>query len=667
MLFLYGSANTGVFITIVGIYANKPLVPGTSHWTLEEVYMETCHVLSGLARKCSLQVLSLPDSTVTMDTRLADHASIPYCSTLDDNGVVLQERPSSSVGIGTPRGLADTGLASDRTDVQQCNKVSDNLHSADQSSSMCKRSIEDDGTDMHEAKKILMDEFLEEYDYQSTSVTKTKKDYPSTPVTKTEKDIDSCSLNMSTTNKCKGASKVPYFKTSNAVNPEWINNSIIKPTKEPQSLDGCCEVKTEQRGQDTDVIVIDEDDCISCNDSNSKGIQADFAPLSTSALFYNNLRRTGKVFKRLNVPNLDDNQTLHDHTTEQRKKKKKKHKVGQITENNMTIEHLNIPDNKKTSPESLIPTSPILIDQEPTKDMPLLVNDELDEKSLENQTSLTSCSPDIHQESTEEIPLHANVDEVLVTHYVLDLSVDFDNQVMKGTIVLFIEPANEEASEKSFHLCLDSTLVKIQSVSEVFLPDNFNVPFFGRTCDQTDTPRLNIQETKDNKGSVKTVIEILDDDDDDDVQSPDQSDASAKTLADNIKDETSFSLFQRLEQNYGIGIEDPLDPSKDSKSDSSSNTRTTSLIDIAEEASLTSTNCSNTPSSLPEFLDLLNGKSSSQQPLSFQGLKYSVYGWCVKVNKEGATGKSWPRCICIKYQTSPEGQSLTWTKDQDGR
>ena len=57
----------------------------------------------------------------------------------------------------------------------------------------------------------------------------------------------------------------------------------------------------------------------------------------------------------------------------------------------------------------------------------------------------------------------------------------------------------------------------------------------------------------------------------------------------------------------------------------------------------------------------------SHTPLPFKGLSYSVYGWCVQISKPEATGKAWPRCVWIKYHTSPEGSSLTWATDQDGK
>ena len=173
-------------------------------------------------------------------------------------------------------------------------------------------------------------------------------------------------------------------------------------------------------------------------------------------------------------------------------------------------------------------------------------------------------SLDTTWDKSDDLPLMANVDEVLVHHYILDLSVKFSEKIMKGNIVLFLEPRNEEVTKKQFQMTLDSSLVNIESVSEVALPDDYEVTFCGH------------------------------------------------------------------EQN------NPL----------------------TQEA------CS---SGLQNgFLGNILG-DNSHTPLPFKGLSYSVYGWCVQIWKPEATGKAWPRCVWIKYHTSPEGTSLTWATDQDGK
>ena len=162
-------------------------------------------------------------------------------------------------------------------------------------------------------------------------------------------------------------------------------------------------------------------------------------------------------------------------------------------------------------------------------------------------------------DKSKDLPLMANVDEVLVKHYILDLSVKFSEKIMQGSIVLFLKPRNEEVTKRQFQMTLDSTLVNIESMSEVVLPEDFKLTFFGQ---------------EENSASTSVVL------------------------------------------NGFLG-------------------------------------------------DILG--DNSQNPLPFKGLRYSVHGWFVRIWKPDATGKAWPRCIWIKYHTSPEGKSLTWATDQDGK
>lgn len=176
----------------------------------------------------------------------------------------------------------------------------------------------------------------------------------------------------------------------------------------------------------------------------------------------------------------------------------------------------------------------------------------------------TEGSFDSNWDKSDDLPLMANVDEVLVHHYILDLSVKFSEKIMQGNIVLFLEPRNEDVTKRQFQMTLDSTLVNIESVSEVVLPEDFQVAF----CGHKQNGHLT-QET------------------------------------------TSSGV-----QNGFLG-------------------------------------------------NILGDKTHT--PLPFKGLSYSVYGWCVQIWKPDATGKAWPKCVWIKYHTSPEGTSLTWATDQDGK
>ena len=161
-------------------------------------------------------------------------------------------------------------------------------------------------------------------------------------------------------------------------------------------------------------------------------------------------------------------------------------------------------------------------------------------------------------DTSDDLPLMANVDEVLVTHYVLNLSVNFNEKVMSGDITLFLKPATELVVQRQFQLCLDCSLVDIESVEEIDLKDDFTVKQYGATTD----------------------------------------DSSTSYPADVFK----VDKFKKV------------------------------------------------PVALPYTL-----------------LPYAVRNWCVRIWKPHKLGRTWPRCVRIKYCTRPEGKSLTWTTDQDSR
>lgn len=53
--------------------------------------------------------------------------------------------------------------------------------------------------------------------------------------------------------------------------------------------------------------------------------------------------------------------------------------------------------------------------------------------------------------SRDDLPLMANTSHMLVKHYILDLDVDFGNQVIEGNIVLFFGDGNRFKKPVAFY------------------------------------------------------------------------------------------------------------------------------------------------------------------------------------------------------------------------
>ena len=209
-------------------------------------------------------------------------------------------------------------------------------------------------------------------------------------------------------------------------------------------------------------------------------------------------------------------------------------------------------------------------------------NADLDSDS-DSSIEITYCyqpDPDTDKSGwgeSADLPLMANVDEVLVTHYILDLDVSFGKKIIEGSIVLFLRPANEEAKSRNFQLCLDSTLVSVGAVEEIELPDDFKVHFHKETCCCQDTTPVSSES---------------------------------------------------------------IEPEP--------------YTDIS--------NCKSC-----SFLHDLRNTSYRESQLKFKKLEYSLHGWCIRIWKEGDENNQWPECVRIWYRTNPEGQSISWALDQDGK
>ena len=94
----------------------------------------------------------------------------------------------------------------------------------------------------------------------------------------------------------------------------------------------------------------------------------------------------------------------------------------------------------------------------------------------------TSSPLGIFDANLKDVPLMANVDEVLVYHYNLDLDVNFEEKQIDGNILLFLRPANEDVLNKDFQMCLDCTLIDIESVHEITIPDDHEIHFHNNSC-----------------------------------------------------------------------------------------------------------------------------------------------------------------------------------------
>lgn len=257
---------------------------------------------------------------------------------------------------------------------------------------------------------------------------------------------------------------------------------------------------------------------------------------------------------------------------------------------------------------------------------------------------------DLHPD-TEDLPLRANTNHILVRHYALNLAVHIDRQVISGSVVLFLEPcpANGTNAEEddielvrpvqaggrrdgSAHLIQDPNLLGEnernlgKSVSNKNTTDKFQVssgvtlqssPGWDHTSDEDFTLVLDCCDI-----DVFKVEEV---------------------------DVSGLSSMPGLQS--GSSSETSAVPSQSLKS----------AAFVQNVISMPSSQWKQ-----KHQLYLLSAHAPGVQDGS--SLHFYRDQWSVQVRKTGISSPlEFPRVLRICYETKPSGGSVRWTNDQDNR
>lgn len=247
---------------------------------------------------------------------------------------------------------------------------------------------------------------------------------------------------------------------------------------------------------------------------------------------------------------------------------------------------------------------------------------------------------------TDDLPLRANTNHILVRHYVLDLTVHFDKKVISGSIVLFLEPCSA-----------GSTKAEDDDVEPGDGDPGSKFQDFGAT--EEASTELRNPETRREEMFDKPEL---------------QPDCGSQVEGDR-SDVQSSQWWQSTSVDEFTLVLDccDLDVSKVEEVD------ITSVLDrlpnVASESS-------ESPSPQAAFVQSLFCTPSAQwrqkhhSLLCSRGpgapgegsLHFHRDRWSLQVRKTGVkTPQKFPRVIRISYKTRPSGGSVRWTKDQDGR
>ncbi|XP_055983507.1 aminopeptidase O isoform X2 [Sorex fumeus] len=259
--------------------------------------------------------------------------------------------------------------------------------------------------------------------------------------------------------------------------------------------------------------------------------------------------------------------------------------------------------------------------------------------------------------SRDDLPLMANTSDILVKHYVLDLDVDFERQLIAGTIVLFFE------SENRFKKHSGSSVGIFPSESEEAFkfkkPEPSPIPV-------TNTRTL-LSETECNDFvfSGRGEKDTSDKDGNHDNQEQTSGTSSPKHCCDRgnhgsedfllLLDCCDLSVLKVEEVDVAAvpGIEKLISSHK-------------FPIDSKEFRNQIVHELVTLPAA--HWREQLDYFARCSQAPGCGELLFDTDAWSLQIRKTGAqTATDFPHAVRIQYSTKPHGQSVMWASDQSGR
>lgn len=265
---------------------------------------------------------------------------------------------------------------------------------------------------------------------------------------------------------------------------------------------------------------------------------------------------------------------------------------------------------------------------------------------------------------TDDLPLRANTNHILVRHYVLDLTVQFDRKVISGSAVLFLEPCLAVGTKVENDIGpgagkIDGNVEAGES-QDGFVSRNWDV----------DTQEVGIKELE----NITTKTDGFG------ARERNESSVGLQTAAE-AKNIQSPHLWETTSDRDFTLVLDccDLDVSKVEEVDVTLVSAMSSVLpDVAYETSGLSLVEKQTA-----FIQKLVSMPSNQwkqkhqlfsqcscAPVTRDGtsLHFHRDQWSLQVRKKGVTSsQDFPRAVRICYETRPTGGSVRWTRDQDNR
>lgn len=259
--------------------------------------------------------------------------------------------------------------------------------------------------------------------------------------------------------------------------------------------------------------------------------------------------------------------------------------------------------------------------------------------------------------SRDDLPLMANTSHILVKHYVLDVDVDFESQVIEGTIVLFFEDGNRFRTQNSS--TKETQQLESNEACKFRTPGSCHIPV---TSTRTFSSEMGCNDfVICSKGEKDTS----DEDGNHDNQEQASGTSSSKYCCDTgnhgsedfllVLDCCDLSVLEVEEVDVAAvpGIEQFTRPPK--------------LTVVSEQLR---NQIVHELATLPadRWREQLDYYARCSQAPGCGELFFDTDTWSLQIRKTGCqTPTDFPHAIRIRYKTKPEGRSVTWTSDQSGR
>ncbi len=276
---------------------------------------------------------------------------------------------------------------------------------------------------------------------------------------------------------------------------------------------------------------------------------------------------------------------------------------------------------------------------------------------------------------TDDLPLRANTNHILVRHYVLDLTVHFDRKVVSGSVVLFLEPRSGLGIKAEDDAGPGAGDGAGEGAGTIEAGESQDGPVCGfRDVDTTE-------DGKEGLGKATARMEkMFGARERDRAEFQALSGAGSQTAAEieNIQSSHSWETTSDGEFTLVLDCCD-LDVSKVEEVDVTTVSATSGLLpEVACERSGVSfvnpqatfiQNLISMPSNRwkqkHQLFSLCSRAPGAQDGSS---LDFHSDRWSLQVRKKGVTSpQEFPRALRICYETRPTGGSVRWTKDQDNR